>query len=384
MCEGNLHTRILQTKLTPNLAAFTIPMKDEVDRTISTVGEAIGDDWKEVRIYEILVELINRIANRVFLGEIDSRNEEWSKAAIGYAENVTLTVMILRLFPLALRPFASWFVPSAWRLKSDLRHAKRALVPIINRRREAEKDAGYVKPNDFLQWMMDGAVGDECRPETLAHRQLILILASVHTTTMTGAHAFYDLCAKPEYFEPLREEIQQVVKEEGGWAKTTLTKFRKMDSFFKESQRMSPASLLGFHRIVQTPLTLSDGTLLPTGTHLCVASEAISKDLNFAPNALEFDGFRYFRKREEAEEANKHQFAMTDKDHVHFGHGKYACPGRFFASNELKMITALLIMEFDFKYPEGKTRPANLNADEFLYSDPTTTLLMKRRSSDKI
>lgn len=136
---------------------------------------------------------------------------------------------------------------------------------------------------------------------------------------------------------------------------------------------------MGFHRIVKEPLTLSDGTFLPVGTHLCVASESISKDPSFAPNADEFDGFRYFRKRQDAEEANKHQFPMTDKTHVHFGHGKFACPGRFFASNELKLILARMIEEFDFKYPEGQTRPANLNVDEFLYSDPTRTLLMRRR-----
>lgn len=34
MLEGNLHTRILQTKLTPNLAVLTLIMKEEVDQEV--------------------------------------------------------------------------------------------------------------------------------------------------------------------------------------------------------------------------------------------------------------------------------------------------------------------------------------------------------------
>ena len=118
---------------------------------------------------------------------------------------------------------------------------------------------------------------------------------------------------------------------------------------------------------------------LPSGTHICLASEAISKDPTFVPGADDFDGFRYYKMRQSPEEAHKHQFATTDRNHLHFGHGRYACPGRFFASNELKVVLASLITRYDMRYPEGTTRPKNLNADEFLYSDPSTTVLLRRR-----
>lgn len=190
-----------------------------------------------------MVSLINQISNRIFLGEVDGRNEQWCKASVAYAENVTATVMTIRCFPLWIRPLAALFVPYVWRVDKHLRAAKNALVPVINRRREDEKTPGYEKPNDFLQWMMDGANEEEGRPEKLAHRQLILTLASLHTTSMAATHTFFDLCAHPEYFEPLRAEVQEVVSAEGGWGKTTLNKLRKIDSFLKESQRMSPASL---------------------------------------------------------------------------------------------------------------------------------------------
>ncbi|KAF7513027.1 hypothetical protein GJ744_011293 [Endocarpon pusillum] len=106
---------------------------------------------------------------------------------------------------------------------------------------------------------------------------------------MTTAHSLYDMIARPEYLEPLREEIKQVMEEDGGWQKTTISKMRKMDSFVKEAQRMSPASALGFHRIVQNkPVTLSDGIVLPPSMHLCGASEQILKDKTWADNVKQW------------------------------------------------------------------------------------------------
>ena len=317
---------------------------------------------------------------------------------MNYAGNVTLTIGIMRLFPVFMRPLAALFVPAVWNVQTNLRLAKKTLVPIIDRRREAEKNkADYQKPDDFLQWLIDAAVGDDGQSEKLAHRQLIAFLGAAHTSTMAGTHACYDLAAMPEYVEPLRDEISGLLNQDGGWGPNTPSKMRKMDSFLRESQRVNPQAirayltttnclesslrcvLVDFHRIVQKPLTLSDGLHLPAGTHICAASYSISQDPENIPNAQNFDGFRYSNLRKQPDQDSKHQFAMTDRNHLHFGRGKYACPGRFFASAELKMIIAHLILRYDFKYPEGKGRPANLNADEFLYPDPAARLLIKRR-----
>ena len=34
-----------------------------------------------------------------------------------------------------------------------------------------------------------------------------------------------------------------------------------------------------------------------------------------------------------------------------FGYGRHACPGRFFATNEIKMIVAKMILDYDIKMP---------------------------------
>ena len=51
----------------------------------------------------------------------------------------------------------------------------------------------------------------------------------------------------------------------------------------------------------------------------------------------EFDSLRHHELPKSPDEDAKLQFAMTDKDHVHFGHDQFAYLGRFFTANELNM-----------------------------------------------
>jgi hypothetical protein len=51
----------------------------------------------------------------------------------------------------------------------------------------------------------------------------------------------YRLLANPEYLEPLREEVDAMVKEEG-WTKAGIDKMYKIDSFLRETQRLGGLS----------------------------------------------------------------------------------------------------------------------------------------------
>ncbi len=43
----------------------------------------------------------------------------------------------------------------------------------------------------------------------------------------------------------------------------------------------------------------------------------------------------------------------TSVDHVGFGHGQQACPGRFFAASEIKIVFVYLLLSYDWKLPDG-------------------------------
>ncbi|OJJ05782.1 hypothetical protein ASPVEDRAFT_153946 [Aspergillus versicolor CBS 583.65] len=382
--ESDLHRRTLQQKLTPSLGVLIPSLKDELKFALKTEMPECNT-WTSVRIHELAVKVVARISARVFVGAELCRNDEWLYLSIHFTKNLGMTRNLLRLFPAIVRPIAARFMSSYWRIYSNLAAAQKLICPIIEERRAAASNPDYKKPNDFLQWMIDNARPEEGHPNDLAHRQLLVSLASIHTTSMQTTHFIYDLCTYPEYYEPLRQEIISVLREDGGFKKTTLNKMRKMDSFLKESQRLNPPLVLSFQRVVQKALTLKDGTKFPAGTHIAIASDAIAHDAACLPGGGDpetFDPFRYSRLREDPskpENINRYQFATTDSSNLHFGHGIYACPGRFFASNEIKLILAHLLLRYEFRFPEGKKRPVNLCYEEAQYPDPTAALEMRVR-----
>ena len=64
----------------------------------------------------------------------------------------------------------------------------------------------------------------------------------MHTVTSAIKDTLYDICARSEYVDPLREELEHVLKEDKGWQKGTAAKMQKLDSFIKEVQRLNPPS----------------------------------------------------------------------------------------------------------------------------------------------
>jgi len=56
----------------------------------------------------------------------------------------------------------------------------------------------------------------------------------------------YRLLANPEYIEPLREEADAVIKEEG-WTKAGIDKMYKIDSFLRETQRLDGLIIRPFY-----------------------------------------------------------------------------------------------------------------------------------------
>ncbi|KAF7513028.1 hypothetical protein GJ744_011294 [Endocarpon pusillum] len=155
MLRGDLSTRMLQSKLTPNLAIFTTDMKDELNYGLSKDMPECEGCWVEVDIYKVLLHIIARISNRVFVGIEACRNKDWLEASIRYPENVSMAMMIMKSFPSWTHPVVAWFLPCVWRINRYIRLGQKALTPYIEARMEAEKNPDYKKPFDLLQWMMD-------------------------------------------------------------------------------------------------------------------------------------------------------------------------------------------------------------------------------------
>lgn len=72
-------------------------------------------------------------------------------------------------------------------------------------------------------------------------------------------------------------------------------------------------------------ITFSDGTTIPAGTHLAVASVPMHLDDRYYENATEFDAFRFLTRQDAGEESpQKFRLASTNRLYLVFGHGNRA------------------------------------------------------------
>jgi len=137
-----------------------------------------------------------------------------------------------------------------------------------------------------------------------------------------------------------------------------------------------------FIRKVIKPIDLSDGTHLPPGTKLLTPLAGISHDERFYPGAEEFDALRFYRMRQEsAEGSNRHQFTSIGDMNMHFGAGKHACPGRFFAGNAIKMMLSYFLLNYDIRLKDGEERPKPMIMMMSKTPNPEGEVLFRRRTT---
>ena len=388
--ESDLQNRVLQQNLTPNLANLVPIMKSELGFALhQELPDIEAEDWVEVDLIHTFARTIARIVARIWIGPDECRNEEWLEATTDYTKNIFTTGFILRFVPSFLRPAVASMLPTYHSILKSAANARRIVGGLAAKRSPGDDDdddgARKTKPDDVLQWTMDLANKKELELDNLTERIMTLSLSAIHTTALTMAQALFDLCAHPEHIDTLRTELVDVLRAEGEWNKTTLQNFSKLDSLLKESQRFNSVFLLTYNRYLPIPITLSNGVHLPARTRIAVPQYAISTDPANVPgeNPSEYEPWRYSRLREDLQNAGKYYFAMSDSTHMAFGYGKYACPGRFFVANEIKITLAHLLLRYDWKFPEGCERPQNYTIDGDMYPDPTARVLMRRRTVEK-
>lgn len=77
-------------------------------------------------------------------------------------------------------------------------------------------------------------------------------------------------------------------------------------------------------------------------------------------------------------EAAHNQFVSISPNSLGFGYGRHACPGRFFAANEIKMIVARAILTWDVRNAGGEmARYPNWEIDVSSVPDPMRMLEFK-------
>lgn len=380
----DLLATLVRTRLTQNLARLIPQLKEEVEYITATEFPECKE-WTPVKFQPFALRCIARTSGRAFVGPSICRQEQWMGISINFAVHIFLSLVKLQFFPAWLRPLGQYLVSDLGKLRKDETEAKEMLIPIIEERLRDMDCPGYEKPDDLIQWLLDSLPEGEKRDyQAQAELQLILSAASIHTTNNLLVDCVYDLAANPEFAEELRQEAIAVLEgNDNGWArKDSMSKLKKLDSFMKEVQRLS-GNVTSFIRKVVKPIDLSDGTHLPAGTKVLAPQCGISHDERYFPDPDRFDALRFYQMRQRSEDdMNRHQFTSINDTNMNFGAGKHACPGRFFAGNEIKMILAYFLINYDIKLKKGESRPKGMMLMMSKTPDPNAEILFRRRTVD--
>ena len=384
-----VHHPLIVTTLTNQTGNLIPELAEETEHSLDELWGSDTAEWREVCVYTSLQRSIGRVTNRIFVGKPVCRDPELLRQGIAFAIDVPLGSQLLRLFPEFVRPLAAAVLMIPNRLHQ--RAFFKVLRPTIEQRlreyderhRDPEKNKALgPEPNDFLQWLVNQAkeMGDpyHMKPSTLALRVQVLNFASIHTSSFAITGAVLDLVAsRPGVMDELRDEIRTVLAAHGGkWNKRALAQMEKLDSTFRESQRVNSFVTMGLGRrvVARDGVTTPEGLHIPRGNQVCVPGYAMHHDPEIYEAPDEFHPFRFSDMRKqpaenggdaagdkEAAQASylsraRKQWATTTTDFLGFGHGRGACPGRFFAAAELKLMLAHLILHYDFEVLDKRPR----------------------------
>ncbi|RKF53908.1 Cytochrome P450 monooygenase 3 [Golovinomyces cichoracearum] len=330
-------------------------------------------DWTPVTLYPAIAKIVTLMSGRLFFGRPLSRNEELINTSIKFTIQATNVRDALAKRPKWFRNFLSTFYEEIKSLSNFKKEFAEIVRPIIDAHLAKEGNKKLYSDEGDEQGKFIACLLDRMPPgkrrniQHLTNQLLSLSFASIHTTSITATQAIYDLASYREYIPLLVDEIKEVMAEDGyetaddgsvRLRKTSLPKLLKLDSFLKESQRVSPLSLVANRRLVTSDLMLSTGHLIPKGTHLCYPSWEIYNESTtlyldgYTKPLNKFDGLRYYNLRRLPGNANRHYFVSTSPDNLEFGYGNQLCPGRFLANNEIKVILIELLLNWDFRFPD--------------------------------
>ncbi|TFK92809.1 cytochrome P450 [Polyporus arcularius HHB13444] len=337
------HVDIIRSKFSRDLSSIVLDIVDELPLAVvecfqGTEGRFDGDIKASVQ------KLVARMSGRVCVDVPTCRSSEYTALVIRSSESIMKDAFVLKVFPDALKPTVARLASST---RSCMAAAASHIEEIYRSRKEQSETDAQEKPNDVLQWFIDGAPA-RASDEDIIHRVLAIHLTAIHTSSTAITQALSDLASYPEHAEVIRAEVETVVAADG-WTKAAIDNMRKLDSFLKESQRCNCVVPFVSLRKAMDDLTLTDGTFLPKGTMVAAVASPIHHDASLYPSLHTFDPFRFSSMFDAEGPSVTQRFTHTSARWLTFGYGRHACPGRFFAADMVKAVVAHMVLKYNLK-----------------------------------
>ncbi|ERF69700.1 hypothetical protein EPUS_03692 [Endocarpon pusillum Z07020] len=292
--EGTGFVRALRTILTSHLPKLLPSLQERIANHIhrELMNHESSSGSYELSIYDMSKRLVAKTNSFVFFGHELTEDSDFFEAAYSFPHESALAAEAFRLLP---NPLAR----NHWAARSfhDRLHRE------IERRLSLRSIGNGQSSNDGLQWLIE--TSPKKNPwsiQRLVGEVMGIWYGSVHTLSIAVTFALLDLYSHKEYIEPLRKELDNTKLDA---LKGTPGEMPLLDSFLKESARLSAFESTGVRRQALKEFTFSDGLHLRRGDWVCVPHRSLMRDENNFPDALSFHGFRFVGTQHNKDSSNE-------------------------------------------------------------------------------
>ncbi|KAL0093332.1 hypothetical protein F4703DRAFT_1828880 [Phycomyces blakesleeanus] len=352
---------IITKYLTPKLNFYT---KRVIKRLKQGVESSLGDkDSIELdNLYPFVQHLVVNASASIFVGEELSQNKLLIDSFKNMVRDVGKEIKQnpwFEPFP-TINKFRMWLIgKTSPVIKNHKEQLLNAIKPEVEYRlSQARSNPDWKKPTDMLQDLLENSKPPAHLDlmDHLVHIITFLIFVALHTTSENTTVLLYRMLENPAIVDELVIEQQEVLEQEGldancgseVFTRDILKKFVKLDSVCRETFRMKNQYISLPHEYDgKVPLTLSNGAVINPGEDVLIdvwTNHQYTEDANDVEDADQFKAFRFVDQDK--------QSTKVGEDYLFFGMGRRACPGRWFAIQEVQTILAMLVREYKFM-PKG-------------------------------
>ncbi|KAG2173265.1 hypothetical protein INT43_004639 [Umbelopsis isabellina] len=346
---------IITRYLTPSLTLYNKRINNQINLKLDELVGPAKDEPKTIpHLFPFVLSIVARSSTSVFAGEELCKNETlvncFATVTMDIGSNLNKN-WFMDNFPMIDSFYQRTIFPRKPTILNHRKNAKDVLTPVIEERVRNLNNPAYDRPNDMLQVVIENhdPKGEWGLPYTdfIINWMFVLVFVSVHTTTENATHTLYYLMKYPEFRKEIIEEQKRVLAEEGTEGKPVkftydvVKKFVKLDSFIREVFRMRTIELQLQHKnITNRDIVLSNGFVIPPKHLVFMNTWDISRDPELQGEDPEvFNPWRFVESAKQA--------VRIGNDHIIFGLGKHACPGRFMAVNSMKLVISNILDRYE-------------------------------------
>ncbi|KAI9674923.1 MAG: hypothetical protein M1822_008985 [Bathelium mastoideum] len=163
--------------------------------------------------------------------------------------------------------------------------------------------------------------------------------AAQTTVTVATTYVLWNIARNPVWQKQIRQELGQLPLQHDGMPSfADIDACQVLDACIKESYRVNPSSSGRAERVV--PATKAyDGVLLPEGTIVSTSTIAIHRCPLVFADPETYNPSRWLQ-------ADSERLRAMEKCFIPFGYGAHLCLGKAFATIEVKMLIACLLLQY--------------------------------------